>query len=67
MIQSGPKCGLTCMGVKSKHVLFSHEGRVIITGTKIKLLEGMTILAVNIAEKVCLDYLLIVLPPQVPT
>ena len=51
-MQFGPNDLLVGMGVKSKCVLFSHEGRVVMTGIKIKLLEGIITLVVNIAGKV---------------
>ena len=51
-MQFGPKDLLVGMGVKSKCVLFSHEGKVVITGITIKLLEGIITLVVSTAGKV---------------
>ena len=36
------------MGMKSKRVLSLHEGNVVETVTKTKLLEGITVFAVNL-------------------
>ena len=49
MTQFGSKHGCSCMGVKSNRVLFLHEGYTIHTGTAIRLLEGMMILAISLA------------------
>ena len=51
-MQLGPKCGFACMGVKSKRVLFSHLGNVIMTATKIKFLGGTTNLEGNMGAGV---------------
>ena len=40
------------MGVKSKRLLLSHDGNPMVTGTMIKLLEGIVILVANWALKV---------------
>ena len=70
-----PKDLLLDMEIKLKYVLLLHRGRVIKTGTKIKLLGGTVTLAVSRAGKVVprplfapvyLDYLVIVILLQVP-
>ena len=33
----GPRCVLSCMGVKSKRVLFLHDGNTMVTGTSCNL------------------------------
>ena len=49
------------MGMKSKHVLSLHEGSVVETVTRTKLLEGITAFAANftsglvISSAVCTD------------
>ena len=53
--------GLLAWGVKSKCVLSLHEGNVVETVTKTKLLEGITVFAANItaglviSSAVCTD------------
>ena len=40
--------GFACIGMKSKRVLFLHEGSVVETVTKTELLEGITVFAANL-------------------
>ena len=53
--------GFFCVGTKSKRVLSLHEGNVVKTMTKTKLLEGITVFAANltaglvISSAVCTD------------
>ena len=67
--------GLAYIGIKSKRVLFLHEGNVVETVTKTKLLEGTTVFAANltvglvISSAVCTDKSCLSLnciPPLVP-
>ena len=40
--------GVCLLGMKSKRVLFLHEGSVVETVTKTELLEGITVFAANL-------------------
>ena len=55
MTQFGPKHESSCMGVKSNRILLSHEGNTIHTGTAIRLLEGMTMLAISLVVYVVIS------------
>ena len=60
-LSAGCKWGFACIGMKSKRVLFLHEGNVVETVTKTKLLEGTTVFTANItvglviSSAVCTD------------